>query len=1808
MPQVQIKISPDFTAAMKQLQEKIKDVDAMTVKINQAAQRSHILIFPKARVQQIQQLNPTFRKFQQTVRRLSGMLQRTVDRLYLEVGGLARRIISGFSVESFVIAPVFRVLGFLTFNVAPFALATSLGAFRWLWNKVMALGEAMIKDRMLALQAGTSVSGIRAFRVAFAMMPNDPRLITSIGMSRVYDIGRVSSVVHWLLGVRKGQDTMDTIVQTLVSAQRFLKEQPRHLVMQRAQLFHLTEAMSEETIMALLGMSTEEIRDAARKYTGEKRRFSQTEGAQRALVDFILAIKTMWLDIETKLGRKLVESGIVDSLIRVSRATAELIDFALHLPVTEKMLKGFEEDIKWFAEWLGDTKNQKTISKVVTSMIDNFEKGIGFLSQMTEDSKFAEEKRREIRRFEARQGRRERGLPGRPGIVSGGGRVIGFPTPGRVNELRRIGGGGGGAPAPSPPSGRAPSPPFGRAPSPPSGRAPSPPSGRVPSPPSGRVPSPPSDSRDRPRTRAPSRRTTEPDVTRPPREPPSAAPPVAPTPRVPTYPTTPGVPTTPPSVPPSGPSPRAPTYPTAPTPEPIAPPLGPYNRPRERPGVWTRHPPPTPSLTQRQIGDPVQRPWTRHPGKLDIWDPVTREQIQRHEWNLEWKYAIPIRPEGKQAFEERHPPSENTVLRTQLRKYGLRGQSYTDAAGVRRWRPGGSMGWQQRKAIEDAQEEAMRNPSAIAQSLGIENIGKPVNPASSPSNVPLPPHKPEMPVEPTITRGPPGPAYPKGEVTREPIPPLSPSATGGRPVRPSVPFPGPGARGPVPTPAPGNVFTATTPHNYPANWYINLDYEPGLVKQSPRTQLYQSGLGKPSYWKGETTFKEGSEGEKAWISDQIAQAKASGASFIEPDNIDRRSDAFIAGIMKQTDEAGLKFVGKNFTPDQVRKFAGMKGKDGNYIMTGNTFEVDANRPISPAEYEEARNAAGRSGLPARFVSFGRGEQGGGISKETMQKQIGNETVKYSNMAAHWAPTEYRGDVVLPGSVGARGPVPGSTTTTPTTTTPTTPAQPTPAQPTPAQPANTIYDPITSGRFLGGVGGTSVSRGSGGHQGEDWGAPVGTPVYAVKDGIIVRIGRDNFGQPIAVIRHDDGTYTRDMHLQPGSIPAEGTRVTGGQPYARSGAANGVAHLHHERWSGDVTDYRSMRGGTLLVPSNEAGVNRRDGMVGGQGRSGGNITVPAPADQTSTQPNRTSPAPSTPTTPGAGGGGGAAYLNTMRADIRRELENNPALVNRLASIASYEHSTPEGRSAALQSLYNRTVRDMESNSDRNIDAHTRLGNQSSFYGPIRAGLVSEETMKGPDGRPVPITDERRQEVMNAITENTIQFRTDQGQPGEQAPIGVVTLPGSTEEYTIRGDKRTGRPNPGEEDWVYGHQRAYEAAVANGTPASPQAPSTRNPWGPVPVLPKITTNKFGYQRYNLPAGVPTGEPPYRALPGVDPWHDPKYQPLGKPSAMEGLSAGNIIIAQTKPPGAPSAGKPGTGTINVPRLNKVLEYAGRKNNIQIESFAGMESGHSRHKSGSEAYDIQMRDVSTGKLLDSRIPEDQAKIASFVTDATKAGATGFGMGKGTEYMGAYGLHAGFGTPAVWGAYGRGVNTPGWLQNSFNAGRENVLSSDQLDKELEELRAKPSSAARPADLTGDAVPYLRTQFPWENTPKWDPNANPLDNLQILNNSDKNVSWAIPPGSNVRDIPFPPAEDKPTSQIPDPQKEKEKSTKDPDNKDKPSQDKDKPKETKDPDKEKSVKDSDKPSSKDDDKSPSSGDSGGGGSESDATGGGKIESPA
>jgi hypothetical protein len=137
---------------------------------------------------------------------------------------------------------------------------------------------------------------------------------------------------------------------------------------------------------------------------------------------------------------------------------------------------------------------------------------------------------------------------------------------------------------------------------------------------------------------------------------------------------------------------------------------------------------------------------------------------------------------------------------------------------------------------------------------------------------------------------------------------------------------------------------------------------------------------------------------------------------------------------------------------------------------------------------------------------------------------------------------------------------------------------------------------------------------------------------------------------------------------------------------------------------------------------------------------------------------------------------------------------------------------------------------------------------------------------------------------------------------------------------------------------------------------------------------------------------------------------------------------------------------------LHNQLQEAGKATGLDVEVISGGQpstgptSGPNavrtptpRHNEG-RAADIQLRDTRTGQLLDMRKPEDKAKMAQFITESVRRGATGIGAGEG--YMGgAHTIHVGGGTPMTWGAGGHSINAPAWLRAAYEQGQRHLIQA-----------------------------------------------------------------------------------------------------------------------------------------------------------------------
>ena len=110
-----------------------------------------------------------------------------------------------------------------------------------------------------------------------------------------------------------------------------------------------------------------------------------------------------------------------------------------------------------------------------------------------------------------------------------------------------------------------------------------------------------------------------------------------------------------------------------------------------------------------------------------------------------------------------------------------------------------------------------------------------------------------------------------------------------------------------------------------------------------------------------------------------------------------------------------------------------------------------------------------------------------------------------------------------------------------------------------------------------------------HAGTDIAAPEGTPVKAVRDGVVAFSGRQGGYGNLVVVEHQGGVRTYYGHNRQNSV-AEGQAVKAGQVIAevgRTGRATGP-HLHFEvRVDGESVDPAKL-GRTMLAAAPQAGM--------------------------------------------------------------------------------------------------------------------------------------------------------------------------------------------------------------------------------------------------------------------------------------------------------------------------------------------------------------------------------------------------------------------------------------------------------------------------------------------------------------------------------------------------------------------------------------------------------------------------------------------
>lgn len=129
-----------------------------------------------------------------------------------------------------------------------------------------------------------------------------------------------------------------------------------------------------------------------------------------------------------------------------------------------------------------------------------------------------------------------------------------------------------------------------------------------------------------------------------------------------------------------------------------------------------------------------------------------------------------------------------------------------------------------------------------------------------------------------------------------------------------------------------------------------------------------------------------------------------------------------------------------------------------------------------------------------------------------------------------------------------------------------------------------------------------------------------------------------------------------------------------------------------------------------------------------------------------------------------------------------------------------------------------------------------------------------------------------------------------------------------------------------------------------------------------------------------------------------------------------------------------------------------------------GARTGSVRHDNGNAADAFFFKD---GRKLDWNNPQDRPIFEEIVKRGKAAGITGFGAGDG--YMQPGSMHIGFGSPAVWGAGGRGSNAPDWLRTAYAGGAAPASSADAVNAMADGSLASAFSGDGPQPQAQQAI-------------------------------------------------------------------------------------------------------------------------------------------
>ena len=278
-------------------------------------------------VPRLSQVTFQFQRMLNIFRKMSATMQRVIDNVVNTFGTFAKGFMRIVSVAADFLGPI---IGFAVYTATFVGTAiTSLIGMgynfgRWLWDKMVGLGDSILQDYLTASGTFASIGGIRAYRTAFGMLPEDTGLLPNIAEARGNIAARQMMALK-TLGITRFGDTADIMVQATLAAARFMKSQPKGQELLNAISRGLTYLFSAQTLLSLGAISDAELQRAKENYENSKKKLAFTEEAREALIDFRRNNQLVWQRIETIIISKLADKKFAETISRLSAAFVKFV-------------------------------------------------------------------------------------------------------------------------------------------------------------------------------------------------------------------------------------------------------------------------------------------------------------------------------------------------------------------------------------------------------------------------------------------------------------------------------------------------------------------------------------------------------------------------------------------------------------------------------------------------------------------------------------------------------------------------------------------------------------------------------------------------------------------------------------------------------------------------------------------------------------------------------------------------------------------------------------------------------------------------------------------------------------------------------------------------------------------------------------------------------------------------------------------------------------------------------------------------------------------------------------------------------------------------------------------------------------------------------------------------------------------------------------------------------------------------------------------------------------------------------------------